>query len=278
MKPTLEHIHQVNGGAFTAFVYERENFEAPWHYHPEYELTLILEGKGMRYVGNHLGAFAPGDTVLLGASLPHCWRNAAGTGAKSIVIQWQPLALPDIPEFNTIHRMLAMAQRGLRFEKDFQGHFLSIVSAPAPFLRYTRFLELLHVLAQEDHPTLLAGASYQADVSSKTSNRLGLIHQYLSTHYHERITLARMGQLLNMTEGAFSRFFSKSMQKPFFSFLNEYRVNRAGRMLIESDVQAAEIAFACGYESLPFFFKQFKKYKGCSPLVFRNQYRMQSNR
>ena len=277
MKAVFEKVRSKNGGAFTAFIYEDDTFNAPWHYHPEYELTLVLKGTGMRYVGNHVSAFSPGDTVLLGSALPHCWRTGdPGAGAKSVVIQWRPEALPGIPEFNSISRLLKLSQRGVKFSIDLKEMFLQVVAADEPFLRFTHFLTLLHELTKSRDIEILAGASYQADISQKTSDRLDLVHQFIGSHFHEKISLTQMAGLLNMTNESFSRFFSKRMQKPFFSFLNEYRINRAGRLLIESDMQVAEIGYSCGYESLPFFFKQFKKYKGCSPLDFRKKYRAQT--
>jgi len=63
------------------------------------------------------------------------------------------------------------------------------------------------------------------------------------------------------------------MQKPFFSYLNEYRANQASKLLIETEFNVAEIGFSFGYESLPFLYKQFKKAKGYSPMVFRKIHR-----
>ncbi len=275
MKAVYEKIRTKDESALTAFVYEGDRFDAPWHYHPEYELTLIIEGIGMRYVGNHVSAFAPGDTVLLGTGLPHCWRNGEKLGAKSIVLQWDATILPQIPEFSSVRHLLNVAQRGIKFEEDLTSKFISIVEAKDPLARYKEFVNLLHSLSLLNKFELLAGPSYQIDTSQKTSSRLDSIHQYLAEHFQEKITLSQMSNLLNMTNESFSRFFSKRMQKPFFSFLNEYRINRAGRMLIETDMQVAEIAFLCGYETLPFFFKQFNRYKDCSPKTFRKRYQKQ---
>jgi AraC-like DNA-binding protein len=41
-----------------------------WHSHAEMEFTIFQRGSGMRYVGDHVGAFGEGDCVLLGSHLP----------------------------------------------------------------------------------------------------------------------------------------------------------------------------------------------------------------
>ena len=89
MKAQFEKIVTSVDSSFHAFLYENENFDAPWHFHPEYELTYIVKGKGMRYVGNSVQKFEEGDFVLLGSNLPHCWKNQhqyKGT-VKSLVFQ-----------------------------------------------------------------------------------------------------------------------------------------------------------------------------------------------
>ncbi len=50
-----------------------------WHSHAEMEFTIFLRGSGMRYVGDHVGAFGEMDCVLLGSHLPHCWMEAGRT-------------------------------------------------------------------------------------------------------------------------------------------------------------------------------------------------------
>jgi AraC-like DNA-binding protein len=80
-----------------------------------------------------------------------------------------------------------------------------------------------------------------------------------------------MAGITNMSEGAFSRFFSQAAQKPFFSFLNEYRINIACKYLMETDLRVNEIGYACGYECLQFFYRQFMKYMKCSPRLYRKR-------
>jgi gentisate 1,2-dioxygenase len=51
---------------------ERSPF-APWHHHPEYELVLILRGRGRRMVGDHVDRFEENDLIFTGPFLPHQW-------------------------------------------------------------------------------------------------------------------------------------------------------------------------------------------------------------
>ena len=44
-----------------------------WHHHPEMELTLTLNCKGQRFVGDNVSGFGDGDLALVGANLPHTW-------------------------------------------------------------------------------------------------------------------------------------------------------------------------------------------------------------
>jgi len=60
--------------------------------------------------------------------------------------------------------------------------------------------------------------------------------------------------------------------KSFFTFLNEYRISRACKLLIETDKQINEICYISGFESIPFFYRQFKKFKNCQPNAYRVNY------
>ena len=46
---------------------------SPWHQHPEYELVLVIKGKGKRMVGDHIDYFEENDLLLLGPNVPHEW-------------------------------------------------------------------------------------------------------------------------------------------------------------------------------------------------------------
>lgn len=281
MKAHPEKIISPPQGSFKVFHYENEEFDAPWHFHPEFELTYIVNSGGIRYVGDSVMEFEAGDLVLLGANLPHCWKNT-GTGgqlAKSIVVQWPEDLLGegwlDKDEFIGIRKLLASASRGLQFDlKELDGvlPLLYELNDQAPFEKILSLLKVLHILAKGRHYKFLSGDNFTAKLNHRANERINQIHNFVRENYQNRITLAQISSLVNMSEETFCRFFKRTFNKTFFTFLNEYKIKLACKFLIESDQQVTEIAFQCGYESLPFFYRQFNKFMGCSPLAYQRKY------
>ncbi|WP_416143381.1 AraC family ligand binding domain-containing protein [Pseudoalteromonas spongiae] len=54
-----------------------------WHYHPEYEICLTLNSKGMRHIGDHIEEYGELDLVFVGPNLPHTWQSEATKMALS---------------------------------------------------------------------------------------------------------------------------------------------------------------------------------------------------
>src|SRR5690606_10165102 len=108
--------------------------------------------------------------------------------------------------------------------------------------------------------------------TNHSSDRINTIYKYISMHYRGKITLDDIADQVCMSPKYFSRFFSKVMQKPFSEFLNEYRISKACKLLINKDNQISDICYDSGFEIILFFYRQFKKFKGCQPKVYRQNY------
>ncbi|MFD1315188.1 AraC family transcriptional regulator [Namhaeicola litoreus] len=280
MKAQFEKIPN-NHHSLHAFIYENKDFDAPWHFHPEYELTYIVKGKGIRYIGNNIQKFEEGDFVLIGSNLPHCWKNThQGSGSvKSIVFQWNESMLGadwlEKDEFYNIKMLLKKASKGILFKKSYAKKSLdklySIISKP-PLNKLLSFLSLLEELSSEEDIDILTSAGFSPNLNLKANYRIDIVYDYVKVNYKNKIMLDEVSGLVSMGNEAFCRFFKKSLNKSFFTFINEYRINLASKMLIETNKQVSQIAYDCGYESLPFFYRQFQKFMHCSPLVFRKKY------
>src|SRR6187431_2677636 len=128
MRAQFEDVRWTDNESFLVRAYDLPRFAVPWHFHPEIELTLILEGSGDRCVGDHLEPFGPGDLVLIGPNLPHYWHSQPGAGApakgrgraRAIVVQLREGSLGkrffDLPETAAWRRLLEHARQGLAFD------------------------------------------------------------------------------------------------------------------------------------------------------------------
>lgn len=276
MKPILEHIPLQEQASILAFQHQAQNFGVPWHFHPQHELTFIEESDGTKFIGDYVGAYQPGELVLLRSNLPHCWKNyeEPDVQARSTVIQWNKGVFAKVPELAGVFKLIKAASRGLLFSKE---DTISIV----PFIQqlpkksgqelYIGLLTILVQLSECAYQTLSEG-SFIEDLPSEIGNRMAKVHDFVEGHFHRKVYLKELAALVNMSEQSFSRFFSKMMGRPFFTFLNEYRINMATRMLLDTDLSISQIAYRCGYDSLPFFHKQFNKFKSEPPSRYRKKY------
>lgn len=284
MKALFEKVPSSVESSFNAFIYEAENFETPWHFHPEYELTYIVKGEGTRFVGNSVQEFKKRDFVLLGTNLPHYWKNHDNLkgGVQSIVLQWDDSVLGENwlekKEFHSIKRILSDASKGLSFrtiENDVILERLQKIITQKPLEKLLALLLLLEDLSKIKEVETLSSDGFVPNLNSKANDRINLIYNYIQENYNQKIRLNEIADLVHMNEETFCRFFKKNLGKSFFTFVNEYRINLICKQLIETKKQVSEIAYECGYESLPFFYRQFQKFMKCSPLVFRKKYHLE---
>ncbi len=286
MRPQFEPIEPLEANSFKAFHQIKKEFDFPYHYHPEYELTYILSSDGVRYVGNEFQNFSENDLVLLGPNLPHCWKNGEEqtTTASALVIQWKEDLLGkdwlETKEFAAIKKMHALSVKGIKFSekvaKAVKTEMQQLVSLD-PFSKLIRLVAILEKLSHSNDYNLICKDDFTHQTSSSDSERINQIYHFVKINYHKKIMLTDVADIVCMTEESFSRFFSKVMKKKFFSFLNEYRINAACKQLIESDIPIAQVCYNAGYETIPFFYRQFKKFKKCSPQFYRSQFKLTGN-
>ncbi|NJB35231.1 AraC family transcriptional regulator [Croceivirga sp. JEA036] len=276
MKPQLEAIPFPDNSNILAYTYEGSHFDAPWHIHPQCELTYITSSEGTKFIGDHVSNYVPGELVLLNTNLPHCWKNHAQENVKSasIVVQWNTSIFTAIPELQPIRALLQAASHGLLFSATATAQVLPLLQTLPKLKGTAQYLQLLQVLfdLSKASCTPLSSAKFTKEMPWKHNNRIAKVHDFVAANYHKQIQLREIATLLNLSEQAFSRFFKKMMGRSFFTYLNEYRINLAAKMLVDTDFTVADIAFKCGYETLPFFFKKFKTQYQATPTVYRKEH------
>ncbi|QNL48308.1 AraC family transcriptional regulator [Olivibacter sp. SDN3] len=284
MLKASEEILRQHHQSFLLREFGREAFNAPYHFHQEYELTYITEGIGKRYVGSHMADFKSGDLVLLGPHLPHCWKldPADSDHAKvgALVLQFTRSSLGEDllnkDEFAIIKRMLDKSIYGISFGKKVQeeaaAHF-ALLECKDGFRRLMAFLELLYQLALTKKISILAAGEQPYYYTATTEQaRIHAVWAYIVENFRKEVSLKEAASIASMTSTAFCKFFKKNTRKTFIETIMEYRLNYATNQLIQTNKPIAEIAFDSGFSDVSHFYRSFKKKTGISPLSYRKTF------
>jgi AraC-like DNA-binding protein len=79
----------------------------------------------------------------------------------------------------------------------------------------------------------------------------------------------QVAQAVKMSPQSFSRFFKRFVGMTYIAYVNELRVRRVCRALLDSDETIAEAAYAAGFNNLSHFNCQFRRVKRMSPREYR---------
>ena len=104
---------------------------------------------------------------------------------------------------------------------------------------------------------------------SASNAKLKKVLSYMRSSYDTQITLEQMAMVAGMSPKYFCYFFKEMTKKSPVSYLNTYRVERAARKLLSTDMSVTDIAYSCGFNDLSYFIKTFKMIKGITPNTFR---------
>ncbi|RME72897.1 MAG: AraC family transcriptional regulator [Verrucomicrobia bacterium] len=276
--PRHEKIHVTGPLSFALREFDLPAFDHGWHQHPEVELTWILEGSGLRHVGDSVEPFGPGDFCLIGANLPHMWSSpprGAGNRARSFVIQFDPARFGDafrqLPEMARINQLLAEAAHGICFGDDGASLRQLMEQCRTPIQHLTRLLEVLDSLVDHPRKRQLSLAPWHPVPNRKTDPRVERALAFIAQRWDQPLSQAQVAMAVGLSPAAFSRFFRRHVGRTFQAYLTEMRMSFATRELLETDRTISEIAFAAGFANLSNFNRAFRAIRGMSPREFRRR-------
>ena len=84
--------------------------------------------------------------------------------------------------------------------------------------------------------------------------------------------LSEAAQIAHMNENAFSRFFSLRTRKTFSGFVQELRLQKAAKLLVEDDMTITEVCYECGYNNVSNFNRQFLNHYQMNPMKYRKTF------
>ncbi|WP_051938568.1 helix-turn-helix domain-containing protein [Luteibacter sp. 9135] len=255
-----------------------------WHYHPAYELHLIVSTEGTAYVGDYEGRFSPYTLMLTGPNVPHNWVTDAHCEPSVLrdrVILFSETFVRRFTEFFPSARhvkslLLEEARYGIRFSPELGRQLEPLfrrVSDHPGLRRVASFFEMVEALSEDATRCPLSSRPFQASADPGQSMKLHRAVAFIDRHYAGDVSLKAVAGRLDMSESAFSRFFHQHTGYRFIDYVNQTRVQHACEKLSGSAVSITDICYEVGFSNLSNFNRRFLALTGMTPRDYRMRHR-----
>lgn len=255
MEILRESTPLTDNDCFMIFSRKKSCFDFPLHTHKEMELNLVINAAGAsRVIGNHVGTIGDMELVLVSGDTPHAWftDRCKSEEIHEITLQFSPDLLDDKflnrNPMGALKQLFDEARRGVLFSRE-------TTELLAPRIRelYEQgssggmkpvldMLMILNSLSLCQERRLLSDTTFIQKKMKSHSARLETVFAYMNQNFN---------------------------RQSFVDTLTEIRLGHVARMLIDTDMTIAEIAYCCGFNNMANFNRIFKRKKGMPPHKFR---------
>lgn len=118
----------------------------------------------------------------------------------------------------------------------------------------------------------ISGKKIEQAEAAIISEKLENIMNDKSLYKNPNLNLQDLAKEINISSHQLSQFLNNNLGKNFTSFVNEFRINEACRIITSSDKLTLEsVGYDVGFNSKSTFFAAFKKHTGTTPLNYQLQ-------
>jgi len=276
-------IPKTSQESFRLQVDHQQHFYDYLHQHPEVQMSMILGSEGKLIAGDYIGTFKPGDIFLIGANLPHVFRNdpkyyhdGEGNPAHmiSVFFEWQAFGdkFLSLPEMKGLHEFARFSERGLVINEPVANRISQLMKhlfRTSDMDRFIVLLKILNILANSGDVTPLASSGVYHDFDEIDGKKLDSVYRFTMAEFHRKIHLEEVADIANMTVNSFCRYFKRRTRKSYVDFLTEIRIGQACKLLQQKDLSISQICFEVGFSNLSNFNRKFRELTTLTPSEFR---------
>lgn len=252
-------------------VYENDSALVP-HWHEHIEMMFLCDGECDFHVGGRSYAAFPGDLMIVNSTEIHSFTVRKRIRFYSLLLF--PSFFDDVSE-------LGIGLKSLVHSDGFVSECFANM-----YREYTEGIKLSDMMLKSYAYALVAylGRNYALkDIVPSAGNTLNLdrlytVLNYIEESYNEKITTKELANYCYLSEAHFCRFFKKAIGKTVTEYINQYRVEKASILLINTDEAIGSIGASVGFDDVNYFSRIFKRIKGCSPREFRLRYKCDSRK
>jgi AraC family transcriptional regulator len=248
-------------------------------------LASMLQGKKVMHLKDKVFDFHPGESVILPPGELMCIDFPEATRQNPthcLALTLDPQRIQDVMTLLNEQRPKLEEHGEWRFT-DFNFHFTNdtainqIISRLVWLLAenhpskavFAEFMikELVIRLAQTDARTVIFDNARQL----QSQSRLAYVVQYIRDHLEKPLQIEDLCRKACMSQAHFFRCFKNEFGVSPLDFIQAERIKLARRLLGDHRRSISDVCYACGFNSLSYFNKIFKRFVGLTPSAFRQR-------
>lgn len=254
------------------------------HSHSYFEFAYVVRGRAEHTINDRTFLLSEGDYFLIDLDSTHEYREISGSEGFCII---NCLFFPEFID-GTLTRAGSLQEIMNGYFQRFAGRKVDHRVALRPYHDQDGFLGVLvrRMLAEyrEKRPgyeEILRNSLVSLLVCLvRNDPRLGdgeeecitkYVTEYVAKHYMDKISLSQISRVLNFSLTHVSLTFKREVGISFRDYLIKIRMEKACRLLRNTDKTISEISELVGYSDPAFFYKAFARVLGQSPASYRRQ-------
>jgi len=281
----LGEIKNSNGhNVLKMFISEAEprknNFR--FHKHTEFELSLILKGKGFYKVSDKIYDIKENDIFIFSTNEQHCITDIDEGNMKILNLHIQPSFLWDNSNFEKMNFMKVFFDRNYNFTNRLERSNVECAKIKETILNIKNEFDykkpdfdivikqniimcLIIIMRNFDCVNMNTKMGFHKNNFEKIKNSL----DFINDNYLENITLEQIAKSVFMPKAYFCTVFKKLNGITPWEYVLIKRIEKAIELLKTNDDNILNIALQCGFNNTANFNKIFKRITGTVPKLVK---------
>lgn len=249
------------------------------HFHPEYEIYYLIEGDRYYFIESETFYIQEGTLVFINANDIHKTDAAKSSFHDRLLLsikgEWlnpflHALGFSSIETFFNSHKIFPLSVDSQKVIQKLIEEIAYELKEEREGYEYIVKMKLTQILIyllryQNASPFPLEQRLSQSTKHKKVQE----ITTYIQNHLHRKLTLELLAQNFYISKGHLSHIFKDVTGLTVTEYINIQRIRYAKTLLESSMWNMTRISEMCGYDSITYFEKVFRKYNNTSPLKYR---------
>lgn len=257
----------------------------PCHWHPDIEITLVLEGAMLYQANDTEYKIESGNGIFVNANTLHTARTlncddcrydvfVIGTsaiyGTKESLIYKKYFEPIDSSSGIFAKKLLSSDSLGSKVISDLNE--LSELYDTDSCVKELMTASILNRLWANLFAYINPDEINKNASSVRDFERLKQALEFIDNFYGEPITLEDIANAAHISRSECCHLFKRMLFRTAFSYLTEVRIEKSLPLLIEDRLKVSDIAVKCGFGGNSYFSKTFKASLGVTPNEFKKNH------